>query len=73
MTASQPQGGAGNADFLRGLAGSERPGNDSAEDLRKLRALAACLDELQAGFDDLTATGDSRRMLLALASLFDGE
>ena len=60
------------ADFLRDVAASRsavhiEPNGD------RLRALAAVLDALHDGFDELTETGDSRHMIEALVALFDIE
>jgi len=60
------------ADFLRDVAAS-RSALDIEPNADRLRALAALLDELRAGFDELTETGDSRHMIEALVALFDIE
>ena len=61
------------ADFLRALAASRSAVVDIEPNADRLRALAAILDELGDGFDDLTETGDSKRMIEALIALFDVE
>jgi hypothetical protein len=60
------------ADLLRDLAAS-RSALDIEPNADRLRALAALLDELRDGFEELTETGDSRHMIEALVALFDGE
>jgi hypothetical protein len=60
------------ADFLRDVAAS-RSAVDVELNGDRLRALAALLDELRDGFDELTESGDSRRMIEVLVALFDGE
>ena len=60
------------ADFLRDVAAS-RSAVDVEPNADRLRALAALLDELRDGFDELTETGDSRQMIETLVALFDIE
>jgi hypothetical protein len=60
------------ADFLREVAAA-RSALDIEPNADRLRALAALLDELRDGFDEMTETGDSKRMIEALVALFDIE
>ena len=60
------------ADFLRDVAAS-RSAIGVEPNADRLRALAALLDELRDGFDELTELGDSRRMIEVLVALFDAE
>ena len=60
------------ADFLRDIAASRSP-VDIEPNADRLRALAAILEELRDGFDELTDSGDSKRMIEALVALFDAE
>ena len=60
------------ADFLRDIAAS-RSSVDIEPNADRLRALAAILEELRDGFDELTDSGDSKRMIEALVALFDAE
>ena len=61
------------ADFLRDLAASRSTVVDIEPSADRLRALAALLDELRDGFDELTEIGDSKHMIEALVALFDIE
>jgi len=61
------------ADFLRAIATSRSAAVDSEPNADRLRALAALLDELRDGVDELTETGDSKRLIEALVALFDVE
>ena len=72
MAASHLEPQAADADFLRDVAAS-RSAVDIESNADRLRALAALLDELRGGFDELTDSGDSRRMIEALVALFDVE
>ena len=60
------------ADFLRDVAAS-RSAVEVEPNADRLRALAARLDELRDGFDELTDSGDSRHVIEALVALFDIE
>lgn len=59
--------------LLRELAASRHPIIDAGPNADRLRELAKLLEELHESFDDLTETGDSRRMIEVLVELFDGE
>ena len=59
--------------LLREIAASRHPIVEAVPNAGRLRELATLLDELREGFDDLTETGDSRRMIEVLVELFDGE
>ena len=72
MAASHLEPQPADADFLRDVAAS-RSAMDIEPNADRLRALAALLDELRDGFDELTETGDSRHMIEALVALFDVE
>jgi hypothetical protein len=72
MAASHLAPRPADADFLRDIAAS-RSAVDVEPNGDRLRALAALLDELRDGFDELTESGDSRRMIEALVALFDIE
>ena len=61
------------ADYLRALAASRSAVVDIEPNADRLRALAALLDELRDGFDELTESGNSRQMIAALVELFDSE
>jgi len=61
------------ADFLRDLAASDSAAANVEANANRLRTLAALLDELRDGFDELTEIGDSKRMIEALVALFDVE
>ena len=61
------------ADFLRDVAASRTTPVGVEANADRLRALAALLDELRDGFDELTDSGDSKRMIAALVALFDAE
>lgn len=70
MTGSHLVPRPADADFLRDVAAS-RSALELEPNADRLRALAALLDELRDGFDELTESGDSRRMIEALVVLFD--